>query len=61
MRQKIRRVVVAVLTGLPGLGLALIAKPLNLGEGVMNVGLLLSIALPLVTLFMFSPRRDEPL
>ena len=40
------RVAVAVLLALPGLGLALLAKPLLLGEQALVLGIVLAFALP---------------
>jgi hypothetical protein len=52
----------AVLLGLPGIGVALIAKPLKLGEGTLLLGILLSLALP-VLWFLFTgspPVEGDP-
>ena len=46
MMRSVRRIVIAVLLGLPGIGLAFVAKPLILGEGVLLLGILLALILP---------------
>jgi hypothetical protein len=46
MVRSLRRMMVAVLLALPCLGLALVAKPLLLGEWTLRLGLLLALAIP---------------
>ncbi|MEX2172395.1 MAG: hypothetical protein WD851_23950 [Pirellulales bacterium] len=41
-----RRLSIASLLAIPGIVLAMLAKPLVLGEGVLFLGLLLAVALP---------------
>jgi hypothetical protein len=61
MFRSVRRVVIAVLLALPGIGLAFIAKPLNLGEGFLLLGVLLAFVVPvLVAVSAPLPRADSP-
>jgi hypothetical protein len=50
-----RRVIVALAYALPGAAIALLAKPLNLGEATLLLGLFLAFAGPLLSLLMEPP------
>jgi hypothetical protein len=62
MSRSLRRMAVAVLLALPGIGLAFVAKPLILGEGALRVGILLALAIPVCWLIATgsSPVGGEP-
>jgi hypothetical protein len=62
MVRSLLRIAVAVLLALPGVGLACSAKPLALGDGVLLLGLLLAIAIPVGWLIATRspPVGDEP-
>ena len=50
MRRRIRRLSVAAALALPGIGLAMIAKPMRLGEGALLMGFVLAFAIPILWL-----------
>ena len=51
MLMKAKRIVFLLLTGLPGVALAMLAKPFHLGPRVLEIGLLLAFGLPAGTYF----------
>jgi hypothetical protein len=48
MLRSLRRIAIAVLLALPGIGLAFLAKPLILGETIRLLGVLLALAIPVL-------------
>jgi hypothetical protein len=46
MMPSLWRITVAVVLALPGIGLAFVAKPLILGEGILLLGILLALIIP---------------
>jgi hypothetical protein len=59
MLRSLRRIAITVLLGLPGIGLAFLAKPLILGESTLLLGILLAFALPLVWLVATGSSPSE--
>jgi hypothetical protein len=55
----IRRMLIAMAFSIPGLLLALAAKPLVLGEGALFMGILFALAGPVVWLVAISLRKEE--
>jgi Mn2+/Fe2+ NRAMP family transporter len=53
-----KRIAVAVLLSIPGVIVALSAKPLTLGEGILFSGVLLAFILPFLYL-AFTPKEDS--
>ena len=53
------RLVGAVVLAVPGLGLALVAKPFVLGERVLLLGLLGAFACPILWLICIHPVKAE--
>ncbi len=45
-RRSLQRIVIASLLSLPGIVVAMLAKPLVLGDGFLLLGLLLAVAVP---------------
>jgi hypothetical protein len=54
----LKRITVAVLLSLPGIAVALMAKPLILGEGVLFSGVILAFILPILYLAL-TPKEDS--
>lgn len=55
MLRSLRRIAIAVLLALPGIGLAFVAKPLILGEGALLLGVLLAFVVPVWWLLSERP------
>jgi hypothetical protein len=55
MLRSMRRVGIAVLLSLPGIGLAFVARPLRLGVEVSTMGIALAFALPVWWLIRKRP------
>lgn len=55
MLRSLRRIAIAVLLALPGIGLAFVAKPLILGEGALLLGVLLVFVVPVWWLLSERP------
>jgi len=55
MLRSLRRMAVAVLLAMPGIGLAFVAKPLILGEGMLLLGILLALVIPIWWLVAAGP------
>ena len=53
--KNIRRKAIALSFAAPGILLALAAKPLTLGDGVMFLGLLLAFGVPVIWLIVSNP------
>jgi hypothetical protein len=51
----VRRMAIAVLLALPGIGVASVAKPFGLGEGALLAGLMLAFVIPLCWLAFKRP------
>jgi hypothetical protein len=61
MFRSLRRISIAIVLALPGVGLAFCAIPLVLGETALLVGLALAFALPALWLITERPRRSSEL
>jgi uncharacterized membrane protein len=57
MFRSLQRIGTAVLLALPGIGLAFLAKPLNLGDGFLCFGVLLAFLVPVCWLTTERPMR----